>query len=127
MKMLALLLGFLVFNQAEVPSHGAEAFALASWESTTIDLGSIKKDVPAKVEFSFTNEGSVPLIITEAKGSCGCTVANYPKEAIAPGASGTITATYDAKKEGAFSKTVTVTANTKEGKTVLMLKGEVVK
>ena len=95
------------------------------WESTTHDFGTIIQSEPVEHEFSFTNNGDLPLIIASAKASCGCTVADYTKEAIAPGQQGVVTARYNAAKAGAFTKTVTVTANTDIEAVVLTLKGEV--
>ena len=100
--------------------------AVFSWLDTTYDFGEIPTGDPVTHKFTFTNTGDIPLIISSAKASCGCTVADYTKEAIAPGAEGYVEATYNAKKEGAFSKTVTINANTEVGVVVLTLKGEVV-
>ena len=58
--------------------------AKISFQSTTIDYGIIEKDADPVRVFLFTNTGDMPLLITDAKGSCGCTVPTYPKEAIAP-------------------------------------------
>lgn len=61
--------------------------------------------------FTFKNVGTEALLITDAKGSCGCTVPTFSKEPIAPGKTGTIDVTYDTKRVGAISKSVTVTSN----------------
>jgi hypothetical protein len=100
--------------------------AAFSWGDTTFDFGSIKRGVPASYEFRFTNTGMVPLIISSAKASCGCTVTAYTREPVEKGSSGFVRATYDATQKGRFSKTVTVTANTPEGTVILTIKGEVV-
>jgi hypothetical protein len=68
--------------------------------------------------FKFTNTGEAPLVITNAKGSCGCTVPSYPKEPIMPGESNEIRVKYDTKRTGAFTKYVTLTTNAKENTTV---------
>ena len=103
----------------------SDATAIFKWETTIHDFGTIKKNEPVEHEFTFINEGDLPLIISSAKASCGCTVAAYTKEPIAPGGEGKVTARYDAAKVGAFAKTVTVNANTADGAVVLNLKGEV--
>ncbi|RYD75986.1 MAG: DUF1573 domain-containing protein [Sphingobacteriales bacterium] len=95
------------------------------WENQEIDLGIIKHQVPKTVEFVFTNTGKTPLIITDVKTSCGCTVAEYPKEPIAPGAKGAIKAMYSAGSMGKFSKFITVTANIPGNKVDLNIFGEV--
>ena len=106
---------------------GRDLAALFEWEETTHNFGKIAKDVPVTHEFSFTNRGETPLIISNVKGSCGCTVTDYTKESIAPGESGMVKATYNAAKVGTFHKTVKVTANTEDGPVVLSIKGEVLK
>jgi hypothetical protein len=97
-----------------------------SWTETSFDFGKIKVNKPVTHEFSFINAGDAPLVITSVQASCGCTVAKYSKDAIAPGSSGYVTATYNAARVGVFSKTVTVNANTGSGAVVLTVKGEVV-
>lgn len=96
------------------------------WDSKTHDFGKIEQNISAEHSFSFVNEGNEPLLISSVKASCGCTVAEYTKEPIAPGEKGEVLARYNAKKVGAFSKTVTVTANTSDETVLLTLKGEVV-
>jgi len=98
---------------------------LFTWESTAHNFGKIEKDKPVEHLFNFTNKGDVPLIISSVKASCGCTVANYTKEPIAPGKTGFVSARYNAAKVGVFNKTVTVMANTGTDAIVLKLSGEV--
>ncbi len=95
------------------------------FESETIDYGTIQKNADGKREFVFTNNGNKPLIITNAQGSCGCTVPTYPKEPIAPGAKGVIGVKYATDRVGAFTKTVTLTTNAAEPTKVLTIKGTV--
>lgn len=111
-------------SNADIGKPQAAAF---SWSNTKIDFGKIQQGVPKTATFEFTNSGDVPLVITNAKGSCGCTVADFPKDTpIMPGQSAKITATYNAANPGQFTKTVTVTANTAEKTHVLTITGEVV-
>lgn len=81
------------------------------FENETIDYGTIAHNADGKREFVFTNNGNKPLIITNAVGSCGCTVPSTPKEPIAPGAKGVIGVKYATDRVGAFTKTVTVSSN----------------
>ncbi len=81
------------------------------YEKETIDYGTIAKNSDGAREFVFTNNGTKPLIITNAQGSCGCTVPTTPKDPIAPGAKGKIGVKYATDRVGAFTKTVTVTSN----------------
>jgi hypothetical protein len=69
----------------------------------------------------------MPVIISDVKPSCGCTVADFPKQPIASGKEGRISVTFDAKTPGYFSKTVTVYANIEGGLINLYIKGTVIK
>lgn len=89
------------------------------------DFGTINKGDNGTVEFSFKNTGKEPLIIANAQGSCGCTVPVWPKEPIAPGATSTIKVTYDTKRVGAFTKTVTITSNAQTSAKTITIKGVV--
>lgn len=93
---------------------------------TTHNFGTIKQDSKNTKIFKFKNTGSEPLIIEDAKGSCGCTVPKFPKEPIKPGESGDIEVVYSpGKQQGAQSKTVTITANTDPISTVINISAEV--
>jgi Protein of unknown function (DUF1573) len=114
----------LALNGNATPEVSA-SIASFSWDQTTVDLGKVKKNNPVTHEFSFTNTGNAPLVISSVKASCGCTVTRYSKDPIPAGATGFVSATYNAAALGVFTKTVTVNANTREGSTVLIIKGEV--
>ena len=100
--------------------------AVFGWINTTHDFGKIQQGKPVTVVFKFTNKGEAPLIVSAARGSCGCTGVDYPKEPVMPGKAGEIKATYNAAAMGAFSKTVSVESNAEGGMVTLMFKGEVV-
>ncbi|MGB3619235.1 MAG: DUF1573 domain-containing protein [Catalinimonas sp.] len=100
--------------------------AAVAWEAPDHDFGTVEQHRPVTYAFAFTNTGQLPLVITSVRGSCGCTAVSQVKAPVAPGETGTITATYNAARAGAFHKTVTVQANTTEGSHVLHLRGEVV-
>ena len=92
----------------------------------THDYGNIKYGANGACTFTFTNTGNAPLIISNAKGSCGCTVPEWPKEPIAPGAKGTIRVKYDTNRPGPINKSVTITSNAiNEPNKVIRIKGEV--
>jgi hypothetical protein len=96
------------------------------FEKSAHDFGTIKQETKNNYKFKFKNTGSSPLIIENAQGSCGCTVPEYPKEPIAPGASAFITVEYSpGKQQGANTKTVTITANTEPRETVLTISANV--
>ncbi len=104
----------------------ASTLASFKWTETDHNFGKIPQGKPVTVQFQFTNSGSEPLIVSEAKGSCGCTGVEYPKEPILPNQSETIKATFNAAAIGPFTKSVTVFSNAAEGVTVLRFQGEVV-
>jgi Protein of unknown function (DUF1573) len=81
---------------------------VAKFTSETIDLGKVKQGVPATATFVVTNVGTEPLIIEQANPTCGCTMGDYTKAPIAPGKTGTITATYNAAGVSHFDKHLTV-------------------
>src|SRR5690606_11400682 len=96
------------------------------FETETIDYGTIAKNSDGKREFVLTNNGNKPLIITNAQGSCGCTVPTWPKEPIAPGGKATIGVKYSTDRVGPFNKTITLTTNvTGQPTKVLTIKGNV--
>ena len=90
------------------------------------DYGNIKYDGDPYCSFEFKNTGNEPLIISNAKGSCGCTVPEWPKEPIAPGAKGAIRVKYDTKRPGPINKSVTINSNAvNEPVKVVRIKGNV--
>jgi Protein of unknown function (DUF1573) len=96
------------------------------FEIETYDFGTIKQGDKVTHDFEFLNTGKEPLIITEAHGSCGCTVPQWPKEPLAKGSKGTIHVEFNSTgKMGMQDKTVTITSNAKSGQKVLHLKGNV--
>ena len=97
-----------------------------SFPVETYDFGSIKEGESVSYSFEFKNTGKSDLLISSANGSCGCTVADYPKEAIAPGGKSVVKVTFDSKgKQGMQHKTVTLVANTIPNSKVLTITGEV--
>ena len=114
----ALLLAGTVFAHALAAAFG--------WTSTTHNFGKVRQGKPVTVAYSFTNKGKAPLLITNAKGSCGCTGVEWPKEAVMPGATGEVKATFNAASLGTFNKTVYVESNAKGGPVTLIFNGEVV-
>ena len=109
----------LVFNDGE---GGAKIkFDMEIWEFGEINEGDVIDTV-----FTFTNVGKEPLIISNAKAGCGCTVPQWPKEPIAPGETGTIAVQFNSKgKPGTQNKPVTLTMNTTPNTMKLRLVGKV--
>jgi hypothetical protein len=98
---------------------------VAQWDKLVNDFGDIAFNVPKTVEFTLTNAGKAPLIISSARASCGCTNLKYSQEPILPGKSSIVAATYNAAAQGIFTKTVTVTTNADPNPVVLQFKGTV--
>jgi hypothetical protein len=99
-----------------------------AFDSTTLDMGRVSQGARITKVFRFTNAGGSPLVITDVRGSCGCTVGrDWPKDPVAPGASGAITVSFDSEgRNGVQDKSVSVRANTRPPTTVLRLRGEVI-
>lgn len=96
------------------------------FDTETIDYGNVDYNADGKREFVLTNNGSKPLIITNAQGSCGCTVPSFPKDPIAPGAKAVIGVKYSTDRVGAISKSITITSNAVGQETkVVFIKGNV--
>ena len=95
------------------------------FETEVHDYGTIKQGSDGSYDFKFTNLGKDALIISNARGSCGCTVPTWPKEPIKNGASSAIKVHYDTNRVGAFTKTVTITSNAKNPTTTITIKGNV--
>ena len=108
-----------------IMSLGSFAQSEMEFESESHDFGDVKFEVPATYKFEFTNEGSAPLIISGAEGSCGCTVPEKPEAPIMPGAKGTIKVSYDTKKPGRFNKQIIIFSNAKQTRKVIRIKGYV--
>jgi len=96
-----------------------------TFEQTTVDYGEIEQNSDPLRTFKFMNDGSEPLIIKHAKGSCGCTVPKYPKEPIMPGENAVIEVRYDTKRLGPFNKSIRLTTNVKDQPIMLYIKGKV--
>jgi hypothetical protein len=103
-----------------------ETKASIEWEKTSYDFGKILKNSPAVVEFEFKNSSMIPLVINSVRPTCGCTVADYPREPVQPGKSAAITVKYNTRSIGHFTKSIIVSTNASEGETRLIIKGEVI-
>ena len=123
---LALIGASAAWSQAALPTEAPSAGSpVMEFESMEVDYGVIQQNAEPYREFHFTNTGDAPLIISNAKGSCGCTVPEWPKEPVQPGESNVIKVRYATNRIGKFNKTVTLTTNDAEGQHVLRISGEV--
>jgi hypothetical protein len=120
-------------STGNIPGTNVTSTQVPSGPTTTIqyeqekfNFGTCDEGEVVKHMFKFKNTGSEPLIISNAKGSCGCTVPTWPKEPVPAGATAEIKVEFNSKgKPGPQSKRVTVTANTIPTETFLEISGEV--
>lgn len=131
MKKIALLLfvgifGLSINAQDQLATTKIDENApIFKFENEVVDYGEIARNSDGVKILKFTNVGKSPLIITNVKGSCGCTVPTRPKEPIMPGDTGEIEIKYATNRIGAFSKTVTITSNATKPSVVIQVKGKV--
>ena len=137
MKKVLLTFGLLAFvaigtNAQSTTSAAAEVkiqnpnAPTITFESEVIDYGTIEQGADGVREFKFANNGKEPLIISNARGSCGCTVPTWPKEPIKPGESSIIKVKYDTKRIGLINKSVTIQSNaTNHPVKIIRIKGEI--
>ena len=98
-----------------------------SFEKTVIDYGTVNKGDNGVREFVFRNSGNAPLIISNVKSTCGCTIPKKPEKPILPGESEKIQVKYDTKRVGFIRKSITVTSNAASSPTIILkIKGQVV-
>ena len=105
----------------------AQGKAELKFEKTTHDFGTFSEEDPVVTYiFKFTNKGDAPLVIHQAVASCGCTVPEYTKEPIKPGAKGEIKVTYNGagRFPGQFRKTITIHSNADNDLVRLYIKGD---
>ena len=101
-------------------------FPIVKLDKEVHDFGTINEGDKVETEFIVTNAGEVDLIISDAKGSCGCTVPEPPKEPIKPGETGDVKVRFNTSgKPNRQQKTVTLTTNTEAGREILTIKGMV--
>ena len=114
-------------NLSEEPAAAANGPATTiAFAKTTHEFGTITEGDIVEHTFTFTNTGNTPLIIQDARASCGCTVPKKPEKPVAPGETGEIQVRFDSQgKPGMQNKTITVTANTEPATTRLFIKADV--
>lgn len=113
--------GMLSFGQQTI-GGGPEI----EFEKDVHDFGTLTQGGDASTEFKFTNTGMEPLIISNARGSCGCTVPSWPRQPIKPGESAAIKVKYDSNRIGPINKSVTITSNASNEPTkVIRIKGNI--
>ena len=96
-------------------------------ESMVVDYGTIEQNSDPLRTLTFVNTGTEPLVIKNARGSCGCTVPKWPKEPIMPGEEANLEIRYSTNRLGKFSKRVTITTNEIGDPKIITVKGNVLK
>lgn len=111
-------------NNASTSMTSSSESPIMSFDKTLHDFGTIQEGETVETIFTFTNSGKSDLIIVDARGSCGCTVPEYPKNTpIPPGESGKIRVSFDSSnKPNMQQKTVTISANTDSGRETIRIK-----
>ncbi len=89
------------------------------------DYGTLAHGADGTHQFKFSNTSDKPVVITNVKSACGCTVPSWSKEPIQPGKSGTITVAYNTNLVGVFNKTVQVFSSAKNSPTRLSISGTI--
>lgn len=134
MKRIAIVLG-LAFAGLSISTSCDEPTKVQMGERTTMKVNAVydAKKVAVgeviKAKFTVENTGDVPLVLSDVRGSCSCTVADFPKEPIAPGKSGVIKATVDTKAAavGHLEKSVRISANTSPELTVVSIQATIIR
>jgi len=106
-------------NVEKAAERDAQAIVFPSitFDKTTHDFGEIMNGTPVETVFTYTNSGKSPLVVTDIKSTCGCTVPQgWSREPLAPGASSQFTVKFNGKGANKVSKTITLTTNTEKGR-----------
>lgn len=110
-------------EKADEKAQEASKFPKMSFEEEVYDFGTITAGETVEHEFTFENTGEAPLVISNAKASCGCTVPSWTKEPIQPGETGNMLVKFNSRgKKNQQNKMVRITANTEKGKETIRIK-----
>lgn len=121
-KVVFVLFAFIFTLQGFAQKKGA----IIKFDKLVHDYGTLYQNGDGKSEFTFTNIGDEPLVLSSVRSSCGCTIPQWPKEPILPGQTGVIVVTYDTKRIGTISKQITVVSNATESQVILNIKGNII-
>ncbi|MGE0020286.1 MAG: DUF1573 domain-containing protein [Draconibacterium sp.] len=118
---------FLVFALVmQVNAQSADSTLIIKFSSTVHDYGTIEQGSDGSCNFVFTNTGQTPLVLSNVRASCGCTVPTWPREPILPGKEGSIKVVYNTNLIGSFNKSISVNSNAKNKEVILNIKGSVI-
>lgn len=100
----------------------ASKFPVLEFDKKEHDFGEIEAKTKVETTFKYTNTGDAPLVITNIKSSCGCTVPqDWSREPLLPGDKGEFTVKFNGSGSNKVSKTITVTANTEKGSEIVKI------
>ena len=122
MKKILLIVCVLAFN---FNTFSQEKIAKINFKTTVIDYGVIEKGSNGIRDFEFTNDGNSPLIITNVKSTCGCTIPKKPNKPVPPGESEKIQVKYDTNRIGIIRKSIIVSSNAEDPTVILKITGKV--
>lgn len=128
-SVLVLFAALTLFASCSTSSSDMEVGQYTTMEvEERFDAGTVAKGEVVEATFTLKNTGEYPLIIADVKEACSCTVSEYPEEPIAPGESGTLSASVDTDRtgKGVISKPITITANTKPSTTQVTITAKVI-
>lgn len=108
-------------SETNIPS------AKINFTEITHDYGAILQNSDGTCEFKFTNEGQSPLVLSNVRSSCGCTVPEWPRDPINKGENGIIEVKYNTRIVGNFNKSIMVYSNGSKDPVILRIKGSVIK
>jgi len=120
------LIAILFVGLISLGSFAQEKVAKIEFKTDVIDYGTIEKGADGVRIFEFTNTGDAPLVISNVKSTCGCTVPKKPKDPIMPGETGEIEVKYDTNRVNPIRKTITVFSNAETPTVALKIKGLVI-
>lgn len=114
-------------RSANADASVVSGLATMDFADTSHDFGKMYEGEIASYDFKFTNNGKAPLLISNAAGTCGCTVPDYPHEPIAPRASAIIGVKFNsANKVGLQNKSVNIFTNSQKGTHIINITAEVI-
>lgn len=123
--MVMMSLGLMAQPEAEGNKETATEKSVIEFAERVHDFGQIKSGDQAFFYFVFTNNGQAPLVISNVRSSCGCTVPQWPRVPILAGKSDSIRVEYNTRIKGAFNKSITVFSNATDAGVPLIIKGNV--
>lgn len=109
----------------KVGGNADKSEAVIEFDTIKYDFGEIPFDGDGMMEFVFTNTGTVPLLVTHVKSTCGCTIPEWSREPVNAGKKGTIQVSYDTHRVGVFNKSIYVYSNANNGVQRLSISGKI--